>query len=823
MKNTYELNNWPFYRSSRNEYVETIRMHSIIGNDHSGDNIIYAFYLVYLKDFQKNLTEDKLNLFFPFLDEVFKPLTVLEDTDHSSVYNGVAYVRGLMPKSFARAYNVNSKAVSDIIRQLFSYFDKLHSNNYRNIKIDPDVLNKLQTSFKRNNNYYNDYTKVYVLKNPSKEQAKPVVEYHKKSASVNIPSHFINFKADERKSAEVVFYDRDKVVKKQSLKIEDGAIGWHTSSLSQNLKSRVSQFRYEIRKLSTNEVVYDSGDHHYKSQIDKADRLKNDHKDLTIPEVHECLPNNQKNIVSMSELKTGTVYSIKQTEGLNIKHAHVINDGGDSFFFMRENTEIIFNEKVFRPIKPVRTVSVKNSQTFDDLKIVNGRTEQAIYTGENMAFSVRLRYPYELSNLLVSINSTEIDSKELRSELLTEVLVKEKGDLKFYFNLTEFFNNGINTIEFKININEHTLNISKIDFYYYAQKPFHHEKVEFDNKQFYYIQSDYDLSIEHVSDKDIIGESKSLSSKWELLRKSVDRYKILNSNEVAEGILISTNDLVISDAEKRELIQRSYDTHFLMVEECMLKFYETKGTAVIIEEIKNHKESFVRRVSEYLEKVDTYFIEILTSEIHLVLNGEMPDSFLTERYISPLLESINLEFLDRTSAKYIRRFLNTINPPVDNIEIEIEYRVTDLKSKRKQDIITFINQLSSKRRNVAYYLSSIAANTKLSRMETISALKKVSTNHSNKERKDYLESIDWFREFLYGNPLDLSLIQHETFIDMFLFYTQEIDIPTIAKKLNKIEQSTHSLSDSSSQNEKRYIRIRLNELAKLFEIDIFIV
>lgn len=58
---------------------------------------------------------------------------------------------------------------------------------------------------------------------------------------------------------------------------------------------------------------------------------------------------------------------------------------------------------------------------------------------------------------------------------------------------------------------------------------------------------------------------------------------------------------------------------------------------------------------------------------------------------------------------------------------------------------------------------------------------------------------------------------------MFLFYTQEIDIPTIAKKLNKIEHSTHSLSDSFNYNERNYIRTRLNEIAKLFEIDIFVI
>lgn len=409
MKNTYELKSWPFYRSSRNEYVETIRMHSIIGNDHSGDNIIYAFYLVYLKDFQKNVTEDKLNLFFPFLDEVFKPLTIMEDSDHSAVYNGVAYVRGLMPKSFARAYNVNNQAVRDMIRQFFSYFDKLHNRNYRNPKIDSDVLNKLQASFKRNNNFYNDYTRVYVLKNPSNEKIEPVVEYHKKSTSVNIPSHFINFKADERKSAEVIFYDRDKVVKKQSLKIEDGAIGWHTSSLSQYLKSRVSHFRYEIRKLSTNEIAYDSGTHYYKSKIEKSDDKNNDQKDAKIPVVYECFPNNQRSLVSINELEAGTVYTIKQTEGLLIKHAHVINDGGYSIFFMRENTEVIFNEKEFKSTKPVRTVSVKNSQTFDDLKIMNEKTEHTIYTGENMLFSARLRSPYELSNLEILINSTDID------------------------------------------------------------------------------------------------------------------------------------------------------------------------------------------------------------------------------------------------------------------------------------------------------------------------------------------------------------------------------------------------------------------------------
>ena len=67
MKTTYESRCWSFYQTTRNEYVETIRMHRIIGNDSSGDKIIYALYVIYLKDFEKEVTNEKLDLFFPYL------------------------------------------------------------------------------------------------------------------------------------------------------------------------------------------------------------------------------------------------------------------------------------------------------------------------------------------------------------------------------------------------------------------------------------------------------------------------------------------------------------------------------------------------------------------------------------------------------------------------------------------------------------------------------------------------------------------------------------------------------------------------------------
>lgn len=43
-----------FYQATRNEYVETIRMHGVIGNDSSGDKIIYALYVMYLEDLKSN-------------------------------------------------------------------------------------------------------------------------------------------------------------------------------------------------------------------------------------------------------------------------------------------------------------------------------------------------------------------------------------------------------------------------------------------------------------------------------------------------------------------------------------------------------------------------------------------------------------------------------------------------------------------------------------------------------------------------------------------------------------------------------------------------
>lgn len=820
MKKTYETKSWPFYRSSRNEYVETIRMHSIVGNDHSGDNIVYAFYLVYLKDFQKNVTEDKLNLFFPFLDEVFKPLSILEDSNHSAVYNGVAYVRGLMPKSFARAYNVNNEAVKTIIKQFFSYFDKLHNKKYSNPKIDSDILNKLQKSFERNNNFNNDYTRVFVQKNTTIEKAKPVVEYHRKSTAVTIPSHFINFRAEERKSAEVIFYDRDKVIKKHALKIEDGAIGWHTDTFSQYLKSRLTQFRYEIRKLSTSEITYDSGELYYKSTIEKTEEINK--KSAELPDVYKCLPNNIKTSVSLNNLRCGNVYSIKQVDGLAIKHAYVINDCGQSLFFMRDNTEITINEKTFVASDTKRTVTIKNSQTFDGVKLVNKKAEHTIFTGKDMLFSARLCSPYDLSDLAITINATEIDGMKLRSEFLKEILLEDQGVLKYYFNLTDYYLDGKNSIEISLKFGWYTLTLFKNDFYYYSEMPIQQETVEFDNKPFYYLTISPELSVASINDKEIVVENKALSYKLKLARQFNDNTRILKSNEVVDGTLLTMTDVIISDAEKRELIQTCYDKHYLIVEECTHDFYESKGTSVIIEEIKNQEKNFTRRLTENLEKVDLYFIELLSTELHLVLNGNIPDSFITKRYISPLLQSVNLDFLDRLTAKNIIKFLNVVNPQFDNTDIEIEYKVIEAKSKRKKEISSFINQLSARRRNVAYYLSTIAANTTLSRVETMSALKKLSANHSNKERKDYLESIDWFREFLYDNPLDLSLIQLETFIDMFLFYAHELDIPTIARKLNKIEHTAHSLSDDFDQNERSYIRNRLNEIAKLFEIEIIV-
>ena len=113
MKITYESRCWSFYQTTRNEYVETIRMHGVIGNDSSGDKIIYALYVMYLKDFEKEVTNEKLDFFFPYLRKIFKNHENSAD-DIATNYdlNGVAYIRGQLPKSFMHAFLVNTSAVA---------------------------------------------------------------------------------------------------------------------------------------------------------------------------------------------------------------------------------------------------------------------------------------------------------------------------------------------------------------------------------------------------------------------------------------------------------------------------------------------------------------------------------------------------------------------------------------------------------------------------------------------------------------------------------------------------------------------------------------
>ncbi|GEN50365.1 hypothetical protein [Alkalibacterium pelagium] len=818
MKYTYKKEKWAFYRTTRNEYVETIRMHSVIGNDHSGDNIIYGFYLVYLKDFETQVTKEKLDLFFPYLKEIFQPFESTDEGEYVNTYNGIAYVRGLMPKSFARAFNINDQAVGALIEQMFIYFDTLNNNTLLPASFDGYLKKKIEASMASNNNFINDYTKPLVKNRRKNQGITEVVTQSYKGTEINIPSHFIDFKSNERHKADVIFYDGEKVVKRLDLTIKDGAIGWRSEAATFRLRSPLTRFRYEIRKISSGEIVYDSGSKFY-TKNRKVDANSIETVKEEVPVLHKILSNNKKEQKSLHHLKTGEIYSIKTQKNVKIVHAHTVQHNNETIFVMKDKTAILINEERYTARNNHLIVSVSNNEYLSTISLVDNNELKRVYSG-NLRFKVRLGVPYELSQLSVDINGEIIDGTELRRTVLKEVSLYNEGDFKFTFDFYDLFKTGKNTLKVFIGLNNLKLPIADIEFYYSNAVPFSYEWVTFNQDHYINLQSDAHLTINQTKDRQITVQTRDNSLIWALSSSNEkEESKVIESNEFIHLPLVSVERGIVSQDDKKEVLQEVYDSSYLKTEDYIKELIGSIGINSFFHQIADDKEQMIKTLTNILMEVDGYFIKLIVSELHLILNNKVVEGYITERYILPLITSLNLRHLNNTYYKVFSQFLNQMKTDLYDTDLLITFKPKEGQIKLDKASKLIVNELSTHRRNRAFTLYKIAADTSMTRYKTINSVKDMYKKNPSRSYEEYIEIVEWYREFLVGNPIDITSVHTETFIDMLLFHIQQTDALPLAEYMNRLEASSQ-LIDSEHGDIKKYVRTRLVDMAEVFNLEV---
>ncbi|MDE1547826.1 hypothetical protein [Jeotgalibaca caeni] len=125
LRHYFSVMGLPVYSRTRNEYVETIKMHAIIPNNKLG-SVVQAFYLMYIKDLRHDVSNEMVQELNRFLLELFQSNFEEEKVQDDFQGSKMSEIRQLLPMSFQKAYITNPRAVSKIVHGFLRYFDSVY-------------------------------------------------------------------------------------------------------------------------------------------------------------------------------------------------------------------------------------------------------------------------------------------------------------------------------------------------------------------------------------------------------------------------------------------------------------------------------------------------------------------------------------------------------------------------------------------------------------------------------------------------------------------------------------------------------------------------
>lgn len=845
MKTTYESRGWSFYQTTRNEYVETIRMHGIIGNDSSGDKIIYALYVIYLKDFEKDITKEKLDLFFPYLRKIFRKYEGSIDENATNYdLNGIAYIRGQIPKSFMHAFLVNPSAVATEMKHIFEYFESMESGKDEPVMINERFKNKINASMKRNHGFENEYTRAYIHKKPKPLQQKDKIEYLQRATRLHVPTYFIDFQPNEDQKVVLKVFNFQHLLKTVPMNIATGGIGWKSDPVDLTFAKQYKNVRYIIEKTNTKEVIYDSKDELFEASINekKAPQPKQstpaEVKEKAVAQletgVFTLQPNGERIKVSLNELKPGFIYEISPPNGFSVEEADFKITKESLFVLTLNRTEINDGKMKYSIPKHKPLVIFSDNQYISGVDAVIEDKSYSILTG-TIRIGIVMSFPYSLNELQLQVNDQLYDGLSIRKQLLKEVKILDNGDFLYVVELSDSLKKrDINVLQAFINIQDLQLKYVQQRFYYDPEWSFSHQQVQFNHKRYIQIDSvsELDTSRELVSiDNDRI--SVFLNQQGKPLHiilnvgKVKEELKNLSIQEL-EGAFLYDPEAKRTMAEgdkERILVQLQTDWSERINQFVGVLLKDTSADSFVYHLMSDYL-SFRDTFAGCLLDVDDEFIDQILSGLSSALFGEATVDGKYKKYVKELISLLAAHQSEPTTQRHIATALRVYQIPIEdeklygNMNNVLHYRVP--ASARRDELVSrenLLDEISPEDQKLSLSLYRLATNSTLNEFDTILAVKDIQTKYSDKDAMFYYELIIIFKIFISDKKLAKSTVDSNLFMAMFYQFAIEYNKETICEFMNELEK--HS---NKKLNEQENLQIRkwLIRLAKALNLNILI-
>ena len=685
MKTTYESRCWSFYQTTRNEYVETIRMHGIIGNDSSGDKIIYALYVMYLKDFEKEVTNEKLDIFFPYLRKIFKNYE--SNTEENPVnydLNGIAYVRGQLPKSFMHAFLRNPSAVATELKHIFKYFEYMEFGKNEPVAISVRFENKIKDSFKRNRSFENEYTRSFIQKKPKKNPQKDKIEYQQRAVRLHVPTHFIDFQPNEDQNVMLKVFNFQHLLKTIPMNISSGGIGWKSDPVDLTFAKKYKNIRYTIEKSKTKEIIYDSQKELYEETVNANKNLKAKESSPVQEEkiepaqveakVFTLQPNGNRIETSLDELKPGYVYEISPPNGFSVDRGDYKKTNESLFVLAMNRTEINARElkHIIRPRKQM--ISFDREQYIRGVAAIVDEIPYDILTGA-IRFGIVMGFPYSLNELQLYVNDEIYDGLAIRKKLLREVKLRDNGDFVYVMELSEGLKKQeTNLLQAFIKIQGLQLKYVQQRFYYDPDWSFSYQHVQFQNKEYTQIdtvsQLDRSKEITNIDDTKL---SVFLNQQGKPLQVMINmgmtkkEKKNLSFQDLEKMYLYDPDrKRTVTEDDRRRILSQLHDEWHETIKEFISLLLKDTSADSFINSLMNNYLSFRDTFAGCLLDIDDEFTDHVLSGLSNALFGEDTADSNHKKYVKELIRILASQKAEPATQQHIATALKAYQIPIDN-------------------------------------------------------------------------------------------------------------------------------------------------------------
>lgn len=843
MKITYESRCWSFYQTTRNEYVETIRMHGIIGNDSSGDKIIYALYVIYLKDFEKNVTKEKLDLFFPYLRKIFRKYEGSTDENTTNYdLNGIAYIRGQIPKSFMHAFLVNSSAVATEMKHIFEYFESMESGKDAPVMINERFKNKINTSMKRNHGFENEYTRAYIHKKPKQLQQKDKIEYLQRATRLHVPTHFIDFQPNEDQKVVLKVFNFQHLLKTVPMNIATGGIGWKSDPLDLIFAKQYKNIRYTIEKTNTKEVIYDSQEELYEASLSESKTVKpkesaplEDKKAETAQvkaKVFTIHPNGEGIETSLDALKPGYVYEILSPNGFSVDKGDYKRTKDSLFVLAMNHTGINDGEMKYNIRSHKTLIAFSDEQYISGMSACIGDISYPILTGINR-FNIVMRFPYSLNELQLKVNDETYEGLSIRKKLLKEVKLLDNGDFLYVMEISEGLKKrDKNVLQTFINIKDLQLKYVQQRFYYDPEWSFNYQQVQFNDKRYIQIDNVAELyRIKSIINIDNDRVSVFLNQQDKPLQvvlnigETKEERKNLSIQELEKAYLYdpeSKRTMTEGDKEKI-LIQLQNDWSEIINQFTGVLLKDTSAD-IFINHLMNDYLSFRDTFAGCLPEVDDDFTDRLLSGLRDALFGEITVKGTQKKYVAGLIRILCTYQMAKASYAHVLKAMSLYKIPLEDeklygdINYVLHYNVPDLPVE-DSSVEMLLDDIPPEDQILSLKLYRLATNTKGNEMKTIMEVKSLQEDYPIRDAMTYYELIISFRHFMNEKQLVDSTFDSQLFMNVFYQFVIEYNKETVCEFMNELEKL---IENRKNEQENHVIRNRLIHLAQNLNLKIFI-